>query len=229
MTTVLIAGANRGLGLEFVRQYAADGASVIAGCRDPDAAADLQALAKEHGGKVTIHALDVADDASVQAFKSAVGDTPLEIFVANAGVYGGQQQSFGDIDFDGWLKTLAVNTLGPVRLAQAFAENVTAAKGKLIAITSLMGSIADSSGGYFAYRSSKAALNSAFKGVAMQLKDKDVITAVLHPGWVQTDMGGKSAPLTPEQSVSGMRRVIAGLTTADIGSFHDYAGKALPW
>lgn len=229
MTTVLIAGANRGLGLEFVKQYAADGCDVIAGCRDPGAATDLQALAGASGGKVTVQPLDVGDDASVAAFRSAVGDRPIDIFVANAGVYGGQKQSFGDLDFDGWLDTVKVNTLGPVRLAQAFAGNVAAAKGKLVAITSLMGSIADSSGGYFAYRSSKAALNMAFKGVAMQLKDKGVITALLHPGWVQTDMGGKSAPLTPEQSVSGMRRVIAGLTEAENGSFHDYSGKALPW
>lgn len=229
MTTVLIAGANRGLGLEFVKQYAADGATVIAGCRDPDAASDLKALADQGDGKITIHALDVGDDGSVAAFKSAVGDTPIDIFVANAGVYGGQQQSFGEVDFEGWLKTLNVNTLGPVRLAQAFADNVAAAKGKLIAITSQMGSTAESSGGYFAYRSSKAGLNMAFKGVALQLKDRGVVTAVFHPGWVQTDMGGKAAPLTPPDSISGMRKVIAGLTDADNGGFRDYSGKVLPW
>lgn len=227
MTTVLIAGANRGLGLEFVKQYAADGATVIAGCRDPEAATQLQALGNERGGRVL--ALDVSDDDSVRAFKADVGDMPIDIFVANAGVGGGQKQVFGDLDFESWLSTMNVNTLGPMRLAQAFADNVAAAKGKLLAISSLMGSISDSSGGYFAYRASKAALNMAFKGVALKLRERGVITAVLHPGHVATDMGGKSAPVTPEQSVAGMRKVIDGLTEADVGSFQDYTGKSLSW
>ena len=226
MTTVLISGANRGLGLEFVRQYVSQGAEVIAGCRNPGAAKDLKAAL---GATGRIHALDVTDQGCVDEFKDRVGSKPIDILVANAGVYGGRRQSFNDIDYHAWAQTFEVNTFGPVRLAQAFAPNVEAAKGKLVAITSLMGSIADSSGGYFAYRASKAALNSAFKGVAMALKDSGVITAVLHPGWVQTDMGGKGAPLTPEQSVTGMRKVIEGLGEADIGSFHDYSGKVLPW
>ena len=121
-----------------------------------------------------------------------------------------------------------------MRLAAAFADNLKAAakaggEAKLVAISSLMGSIADSSGGFYAYRSSKAALNSAFKGVAMELKGSGVIAAVLHPGWVQTDMGGKNAPVTPEQSITGMRRVIADLTPQDAGSFHAFDGKTLPW
>jgi NAD(P)-dependent dehydrogenase (short-subunit alcohol dehydrogenase family) len=224
MPVVLISGANRGLGLEFVRQYRAEGWEVIAGCRDPGAAAELNAV-----GGVSVHALDVADGASVASFAQAVGGRPLDLVIANAGVYGGQAQGFGEVDFDAWLQTLAVNTLAPVRLAQAFAPNLRAAKGKLIAISSLMGSIADSSGGFIIYRSSKAALNMAFKSVALALKGDGVTAAVLHPGWVQTDMGGKNAPVTPEQSIAGMRQVIAGLTVADAGSFHDYSGKALPW
>lgn len=226
MTTVLISGANRGLGLEFVKQYAAGGAEVIAGCRDPGGARELKAAL---GGKGRVYALDVADPGCIDEFQTKVGSQPIDILVANAGVYGGQRQGFGDIDYDAWAHTFEVNTFGPVRLAQAFAPNVAAAKGKLVAITSLMGSITDSSGGFFAYRASKAALNSAFKGVAMALKPQGVITALLHPGWVATDMGGKSAPLTPEQSVTGMRQVIDGLSEADIGSFRDYSGKVLPW
>ena len=226
MTTVLISGANRGLGLEFVKQYVAEGAEVIAGCRNPGSAKELKAAL---GAKGCVYALDVADPGCIDEFAQKVGSRPIDILVANAGVYGGQRQTFDDIDYDAWTHTFEVNTFGPVRLAQAFAPNVVAAKGKLVAITSLMGSITDSSGGYFAYRASKAALNSAFKGVAMALKDKGVITAVLHPGWVQTDMGGQSAPLTPEQSVTGMRKVIEGLGAADVGSFHDFSGKVLPW
>lgn len=228
MPTLLISGANRGLGLEFVRQYMADGWDVIAGCRRPDEAGELRALAQ--GGKLEVHALDVAEPNTLDSFKAAVGDRPLDLVIANAGVYGGQTQSqLAELDFDSWLQTLAVNTLGPVRLAAAFAANLEAGRGKLIAITSQLGSIADSGGGFYAYRSSKAALNMAFRSVAIELKGAGVIAAVLHPGWVQTDMGGRNAPVTPEQSISGMRRVIAGLTPEDAGSFHDYAGKVLPW
>ena len=229
MTTVLIAGANRGLGLEFVTQYVADGATIIAGCRDPAAATDLKALSDKNPGKITVHALDVADDASVAGFKAAVGDTPIDIFIANAGV-GDTQTPFGQLDFDAWLKIMNVNTLGPIRLAQAFAGNVAAAKGKLVAITSRLGSIGyNTQGQWIAYRTAKAGLNMAFKNVALELKDKGVITALLHPGHVQTDMGGASAPFTPQESIAGMRKVIAGLTPADNGSFHDHKGEALPW
>lgn len=232
MPTLLISGANRGLGLEFVKLYAAEGWDVIAGCRRPDEAGDLRALAEDGpgSGKVEVHALDVAEPNSLDSFKGAVGDRPLDLVIANAGVYGGDaQKTLGDLDYDAWLETLRINTQGPVRLAAAFAENLKAAKGKLIAITSQLGSIEQSSGGLYAYRSSKAALNMAFKGVALEMKDAGVAVGVLHPGWVQTDMGGKNAPVTPPQSIEGMRKVIAGLTLAQTGSFHAFDGKPLPW
>lgn len=228
MPTLLISGANRGLGLEFVKQYVAEGWDVVAGCRRPDEAAELREIAD--GGSVEVHALDVAETNSIDSFKGAVGARPLDLVIANAGVYGGdRQKSFTDLDYDGWARTLATNTFGPVRLAAAFAENLKAAKGKLVAISSLMGSITDSSGSFYAYRSSKAALNMAFKGVAAELKGDGVTVAVLHPGWVQTDMGGRNAPVTPPQSIEGLRKVIAGLTLNDTGSFHAFDGKALPW
>ena len=228
MPTLLISGANRGLGLEFVKQYAAEGWDVIAGCRRPDEAGELRSLAE--GAKVEVHALDVAEPNSLDSFKGAVGDRPLDLVIANAGVYGGDaQKTLADLDYDAWLETLRINTQGPVRLAAAFADNLKAAKGKLMAITSQLGSIEESSGGLYAYRSSKAALNMAFKGVALELKDAAVVVGVLHPGWVQTDMGGKNAPVTPPQSIAGMRKVIAGLTIADTGSFHAFDGKRLPW
>ncbi|MBE7217527.1 MAG: SDR family oxidoreductase [Caulobacteraceae bacterium] len=228
MPTVLIAGANRGIGLEFARQYAADGWRVIAGCRRPDEAAELQALAKD--GKVEVHAIDTASDTEVASFKGAVGDTPLDLVIANAGVYGGDHQKLGDLDFEGMARTLEVNTLGPLRVAEAFAGNVEAAKGKLVAITSQMGSIEDNgSGGFIAYRASKAGLNAAWKSVALALKEKGVTAVVMHPGWVATDMGGKQAPTSPEQSVSGMREVIAGLGPDDAGTFRAFDGRTLPW
>ena len=213
MPTALIAGANRGIGLEFVRQYRADGWDVVAGCRRPDEAADLKAIAG-----VEVQAVDVGDDASVKAFAAAVGSRPLDVVVANAGIYGAPRQM-----------KLDVNTLGPVRVAAAFAENLRAAGGRLVAISSLFGSVTDSSGSYYSYRASKAALNMAFKSAALELKDAGVIAMVMHPGHVATDMGGPTAPTTPEQSVSGMRAIIAALTPDDAATFRAFDGRTLPW
>ena len=224
MPTALIAGANRGIGLEFVRQYRAEGWDVVAGCRRPDEASDLKATGAE------VHALDVGDDASVRAFAGAVGDRPLDVVVANAGIYGApRQMKLADLDFDDWLKVMNVNTLGPVRIAAAFAPHLKAARGKLVAISSLFGSIADSSGSYYSYRASKAALNMAFKGVALELKGEGVTAMVLHPGHVATDMGGPTAPTTPEQSVTGMRGIITALTPEDAATFRAFDGRTLPW
>ncbi len=198
---------------------------MVAGCRRPD---EAQAL-RDTGAQV--HALDVADAAEVGAFKAAVGDRPLDVVIANAGVYGGgAQMRLADIDYDEWLRTLRVNTLGPVRIAAAFADNLKAAKGRLVAITSQMGSVADNgSGGFYAYRSSKSGLNGAFMSAALELKPDGVTAVVMHPGWVATDMGGPSAPTTPEQSVTGMRRVIDALLPQDAGTFRTFDGKTLPW
>ena len=228
MPTVLIAGANRGIGLEFVRQYAADGWSVIAGCRRPDEASELQALAKD--GAVEVHAVDTAEETEVASFKGAVGERPLDIAIVVAGVYGGEHQGFGDIDFADVAHVFEVNTLGPLRIAEAFAANLQQTRGKLIALSSELGSIADNdSGGLIAYRTSKAGLNAAWRSVALALKPKGVVALVMHPGWVSTDMGGARAPTTPEQSVSGLREVIAGLGPDDAGTFRAFDGRTLPW
>ena len=225
MPTVLVTGANRGLGLEFARQYRADGWEVVAGCRKPDEAADLKATGAE------VHAVDVADPASIAGFRAAVGDQPLDLVIANAGVYGGgRQMKLDDIDYDEWTRTLVVNLFGPVRIAAAFADNLKAAHGKLVAITSQMGSVEDNgSGGFLAYRSSKSGLNGAFKSVAIELKRDGVTAMVMHPGWVATDMGGPSAPTTPEQSITGMRKVIDALTPEDAGTFRAFDGRTIPW
>ena len=163
------------------------------------------------------------------SFRAAVGDRPLDLVIANAGVYGGHDQAFGEVDFDAMAETLAVNTLGPVRVAEAFASNLVRG-GKLVAITSQMGSIADNgSGGHIAYRASKAGLNAAWRSVALALAPNGVTAVVMHPGWVATDMGGSGAPTTPEQSVSGMCKVIDGLSVADAGTFRSFDGKVIPW
>ncbi len=224
MTTVLISGANRGIGLELARQYAADGAQVIAGVRDPDGATALKAIAG-----VEVHALDVAEDASVQAFQQAVGERPVDILIANAGV-GGGHSALGGLDFGRWLQTLNVNSLGPVRLAQAFLPNIKAgADKKMVAISSTLGSTSAVGGDMFAYRSSKAALNNAWAGLATALKGDGVTCLILHPGWVKTDMGGAGAQITPQQSVDGIRARISEAGPAQSGRLFAYDGKPLPW
>jgi NAD(P)-dependent dehydrogenase (short-subunit alcohol dehydrogenase family) len=227
--TILITGANRGLGLEFARQYLAAGDKVIAGVRDPAHAEALRALPGH--ARLEIHAIDVTEAASVEAFRRAVGGQPIDILIANAGVYGGDRQNrLGDIDYDEWLKTFAVNVLGPVRLADAFVDNV--AKGrerKMVALSSRMGSTADSSGGAIIYRSSKAALSNAWHNLALQLKDRGIACFPVHPGWVQTDMGGEQAPLTPEQSIASLRALIDKSTLADSGRFLSWDGQEIPW
>jgi NAD(P)-dependent dehydrogenase (short-subunit alcohol dehydrogenase family) len=231
MPTVLVTGANRGIGLEFVRQYAKAGDRVIAVSRHPDQARELAAIAGRADGRVSTPAADVADDASMAALKAQVGDQPIDVVVANAGVMGPERQHQpGKLDFAGWLETLSTNTLGPMRTAEAFLPNLKAGREKkLIAITSGMGSTAEAGGGYLAYRSSKAALNNAWRNLAPALRKDGITAVVLSPGWVKTDMGGAGAELTPEQSVSAMRRLIAGFTPKDAGRFLGVRGADVAW
>jgi NAD(P)-dependent dehydrogenase (short-subunit alcohol dehydrogenase family) len=230
MTTVLVTGANRGLGLEFVRQYAADGAEVIACCRDPDAAAELQALAAASAGRVRMLKLDVASQADVAALKAALAGQPIDVLINNAGISGPRRQSSDDIDLEGWLETFRVNTVAPVALAQALHSNLKAgAEKKLAAITSQLGSTAANGGQRYAYRSSKAALNNAMRGLSRDWASDGILVGVFHPGWVRTDMGGQSAPVSPEASVRGLRQRIAELGPKNSGAYVDYTGAALAW
>lgn len=218
MPSVLVTGANRGLGLEFVRQYAADGWRVIATCRDPDSAGELRAVA----GDVRIEALDVADWAAVDAFPARLGED-LDLFISNAGV--GRADP---LEAESWLRVLAVNAVAPTLLARALRDRIVPG-GKAVAITSKMGSIADnSSGGAIAYRSSKAALNAAWKSLAIDWSGR-ITVAMLHPGWVRTRMGGPNGLIDSPESVAGMRRAIEGLRPEDSGAFLDYDGSLIPW
>ncbi|MEA3017843.1 MAG: hypothetical protein QOI38_2565 [Sphingomonadales bacterium] len=215
MPRVLVTGANRGLGLEFARQYAADGWEVIATTRRPSA--ELEALA------VRVETLDVADFEAVASFPDRIGGQ-LHLFIANAGVSGPQR--IGDAEAaEEWQRVHAVNAVAPVLLAERLAAKM-APDGKMAAITSRMGSIADSSGGYVAYRASKAALNAAWYALSRELA---VSMVLFHPGWVRTDMGGSNAQIGPRESVAGMRGVIERLTRAQSGAFVDYRGRPIPW
>jgi NAD(P)-dependent dehydrogenase (short-subunit alcohol dehydrogenase family) len=226
MATIVITGASRGLGLEFVRQYAADGDRVIAACRHPESAVALKAIK----GDIRLVPLDIADAGSIQAVADLIGNEPIDILINNAGVYG-KAQTLGKMDYAGWEDVFRINCIGPMHLTDTLLPRIAASKRKLvIGITSLMGSIADnSSGGYYAYRSSKAGLNAVFKSLSIDLKPHGIGAVVLHPGWVKTDMGGANAPLEIPESISGMRAVIAKLTFKDSGRFLDYRGKDLPW
>lgn len=231
MSTVLVTGANRGLGLEFARQYAADGWKVYAACRDPDAARELGQLAAESGGAIRVLALEVTDAASVRAAAGSLAGDPIDLLINNAGVGSPKKQRFGSLDYAAWAQVLDVNTLGPMRVVEAFLDNI--AKGsdrKIVTLTSAMGSIADNaSGGSYAYRSSKAAVNIVMKSLSIDLAPRGITCVVVHPGWVRTAMGGPDGKLTPTQSVAALRKLIAGLKPEDTGRFFNYDGKTYPW
>jgi NAD(P)-dependent dehydrogenase (short-subunit alcohol dehydrogenase family) len=231
MPTVLITGAGRGIGLEFVRQYVADGWRVLACCRNPAAASELQSLAAEHGDQVSVHQLDVDDVASAQALKKELGDTPIDVLINNAGVIGQRGARLGNMDYDTWAACLDTNVMGPMRVAEALADNVAASdQKKLITVSSRMGSITlNDAPDSIVYRSSKAAVNMVMKCLSVDLADRGVIVTCFHPGWVRTDMGGPSAAVAVEDSAGGMRKVIATLTTADNGTFRNYDGDTFAW
>ena len=231
MATVLITGANRGLGLEFCKQYASEGWCVLACCRMPQTATELTGLAERYP-HVSVLALDVSDFKQIEQLAAQLHDTSIDVLINSAGVYGdSQERGFGQLDYQAWTKTLAVNLQAPVKMAEAFLPHLKRGDKKLlIAISSLMGSIADnSSGGSIIYRSSKAGLNAAMKSIAIDLKEQAVGVLIFHPGWVKTDMGGANAPLEAVQSVAGMRQAISAFSLEQSGSFVKYDGTPLPW
>jgi NAD(P)-dependent dehydrogenase (short-subunit alcohol dehydrogenase family) len=227
MSTCLITGASRGLGLEFARQYAAEGWRVLATCRDPNTAGPLAALA----GDVSVHALDVADFAKADQLAKTLKGTSIDVLINNAGIYGQHAAPFDRLDYDTWADVLRINTLAPLKVSAAFVDHVARSEGKrIVTVSSKMGSIDDNtSGGSYAYRSAKAAVNAAMKSLAIDLRPRRIIVAVLNPGWVRTDMGGPNASIGAEESVAGMRRVIDGLSLADTGRFFDFNGASIPW
>lgn len=229
---VFITGANRGIGLEFCQQLVqqSDVTRVVATTRDPDGAgsAELRKLAASHDGKLKVIPVDLADDGSVQQLSVHIkNEGSLDWVINNAGVYMSPGDSFQSFDFQTFRASFEINTLGPFKVLQAIAPHLK--KGSRIAnISTLMGSLTDNtSGGSYAYRSSKAALNMLNKSFAVD--HPEYISIVMHPGWVQTDMGGPNALITTRASVSGMIRVISGLTSAHSGQFLDYEGHVLPW
>lgn len=232
MESIFITGSNRGLGLAWAKQYAEAGWRVYATCRHPEQAETLLRFADNYRN-LSVHRLDVTQENEIEALAKDLEGKPIDILLNNAGVYFEKyiEQSLEKIDYDNWQETFNVNTLGPMRITAAFADNVSHSHRRLIvAITSHMGSIGEiGSSGDYAYRSSKSALNAAMKGVSLELADRDVSVLLLHPGWVQTRMGGPGALLTPDESVDAMRRVIDKFKANDSGRFFRYDGTIIPW
>jgi NAD(P)-dependent dehydrogenase (short-subunit alcohol dehydrogenase family) len=222
--TVVVTGANRGLGLEFARQLSAGGAQVIGTARDPEGATELAALG------VRVARLDVADGKSVAALAKALEDESIDILINNAGVSGRAGQEDG-VDYDVIARVLDVNLIGPMRVTHALLPAIERGRGKrIVNISSRLGSIElNESGSYLGYRESKAGLNMFSRSTAQELRPKSIICIAMSPGWVRTDMGGPQATLSPEESIRGMLEVIAGLETKSSGKYFQWDGEELPW
>jgi len=229
--SILITGANRGIGLEVARIFSQYDWDVIACCRKPDEAIALESIQAASKGKLKIKRLDVTIDRDIADLAEDLIKKDLDILLNNAGILGPEQQDYGDLDEKSWFETFLVNTLGPYKMAKAFLDNVARSQHRIIAtITSEMGSITgNSSGGYYAYRTSKAAANMIIKNLSHDLYEKRIICLALHPGWVRTRLGGDNAPLSPKQSAAGLFKVLTSLDEKDNGSFLNYQGENIPW
>jgi len=218
---VVITGGNRGIGLELARLFVADGRDVVLGIRDIATAPPLPAQ---------VLPLDVSDDMSVAEFASQLGDQPIDLLINNAGVIGPERQSSLDMDYAGFLETLNVNTIGPLRVTQALLGNLRkSAAAKLVILTSRMGSLTYAKSDRIAYRASKAAANKVVQCLATDLEPMGIAVAAIHPGWVRTDLGGPSADIAPDESVRGIKAVIETLSLALSGRFWNYDGSELAW
>jgi NAD(P)-dependent dehydrogenase (short-subunit alcohol dehydrogenase family) len=237
MRTVLVTGANRGLGLEMVRQYATV-APVIACCRHPDKATALAQLAADFPGRVRVETLDVTDHTAIAELAEKLGGTPIDVLINNAGVIGPREpngsrlaeQLFGTINYDEWRRVIEVNVFGPMRIAEAFVGHVAAStEKKMIFVSSTTGSNVEGQYDVFAYCSSKAMLNKVVTMMARALRERGIICAAVCPGYAKTDLGGPGAHIEVRDSISGLRQVIAGLTLGRSGSFTRYDGTPIAW
>lgn len=234
--TVLITGTNRGIGLEFVRQYAARGDEVIATARNPDTATELRALASEFKS-VRIERLDVTDVTAIEALASKYRGKPIDIIINNAGTLGDvSKQRAGSLDQAEFLDVINANTFGALKVADAFKANLLAGKTrKVFGMTSGLGSseLTARRGDFYAYRASKAALNIGFRALAADWRVEGIVVGLIAPGMVETDLlrasGFPGRGITPEESVAGMIKVIDGMTLENNGQAINYDGKPIPW
>tara|TARA_A100001037_G_scaffold155573_1_gene140241 strand:+ start:201 stop:884 length:684 start_codon:yes stop_codon:yes gene_type:complete len=227
MPTVMITGSNRGLGLECARQYADEGWRVIATCRNPGNAVELASLK----GELEIHALDISDHGQILSLADSLREEAIDLLFNNAGIFDPSPSQLVDIDYNAWENFIRVNVMSPLMVCATFSDHVAASDLKKIAImSSKMGSIDDNnSGGSYIYRSSKAALNAVMKSLSIDLAPRGISVAILHPGWVRTDMGGPNGLIDAPESVNGLLKVIKDLNLKNSGRFYSYDGSEIAW
>ncbi|KTC87520.1 MULTISPECIES: SDR family oxidoreductase [Legionella] len=231
MKTILITGASRGLGLEFARQLSAQGENVIATCRHPAGASVLQDLGKKRDN-LSIITLDVSDERSIARLVDLLGDRPIDWLINNAGITGTQGVTIGNIERENFLNVMNVNCFGALKVSEALLPNLLKSEDKLIVnMTSRLGSISDNQWGRaYAYRASKAALNCVMHAFAMDVAELGVKVLLLHPGWVQTELGGSQADIDAATSITAMLKVIeANKTNSHADVMHTYEGKTVDW
>jgi len=223
MATILVTGCDTGLGVEFARQYAAEGHRVIATCLDPASARETAAIR----GKIEVVGLDVTDHDAIARLAARLAGEPIDILLNNAGI-ARPHPPFGATDYPFWRRILETNLIGPMKMAESFVEHVARSELKMMAfVSSRMGSIAlNNSGGSYPYRSSKAALNMVVKSLAIDLAPRAICVLALHPGWAMTEPGAR-VPVS--ESVAGMRSVINRASPHHTGSFVTYHDQPLPW
>ena len=228
---VLITGATRGIGLEMVRYAVQQGWRVFACCRDPHNADNLFNIARLSNGRISVHIADMLELATVQALSYELRHESIDILINNAGIYGSDKNTFGAVDVDSWLQTFQVNSIAPLKMVEAFSEQLMMGQRKLVAcMSSKMGSMSDNGyGNSYIYRSSKAALNAVVKSLSIDLKEKGVISVALHPGWVKTEMGGPNAEISTAECVTQIFTNLSTLTINDSGRFIDIDGTDIPW
>lgn len=236
MPTILITGANRGLGLEFTKQYLSTGWRVIACCREPSSADELNDLAAQNTDCLSIHQLDVSDFDQIDQLADQLRDEKIDVLLNNAGVFGPKvteddnRQCFGNMDYDIWYDIFRTNTMAPIKMAEAFIEHVASSElKKIVVITSLIGSIADTQAGYYAYGTSKAGVSKAFATLALDVEDRGVGVGVFCPGWVPTEMGGPMGDVNIEHSIAGLRDRIDEIRPGRVPDFRRYNNDLLNW
>lgn len=228
---VLITGANRGIGLEMVRFSMEQGWRVFACCRNPHNADRLFNIAKLSNGQISVHIADMLELSTLQALSYELRNDPVDMLINNAGIYGSDKNKFGNVDVESWQQAFQINSIAPLKMVEAFSEQLLMGKQKVVAcMSSKMGSMADNGyGNSYIYRSSKAALNAVIKSLSIDLKEQGIISVALHPGWVKTDMGGADAEITTRECVEQLFSNMSSLTIEDSGRFIDIDGSDIPW
>jgi len=228
---ILITGANRGIGLEIVKYSMEQGWRVFACCRNPHNADDLFDVAKQSNGQISVHIADMQELSTLQALSYELRNDAIDMLINNAGVYGSDKNKFGSVDVDSWIQAFQVNSIAPLKMVEAFSEQLRMGKQKLVAcMSSKMGSMADNGyGNSYIYRSSKAALNAVVKSLSIDLKEQGIITVALHPGWVKTEMGGPDAEISTRECVEKLFSHLLQLSIEDSGRFIDIDGSDIPW